>query len=1009
MGSPPLRAAGLWLLLACAGSAQTSFPPSKTAEETRVPVFAEIIGRDGPASSAYPQPLANFRLVMEYRMAGPGSRLSLGLEPGHMLDMPASPDDGWRTLQLRFEQSTRRAGLLEATIDGRPFKQASLPPVADVEPAATFPDGVPGVPVRLSLTADGGARVRSAWVQPLSMTDHAALISSWNRKTLAEGGEIYQTLCVTCHGTFEKEGSLPTSTRFGRDPLKNGADPFRIYQTISRGYGQMMPMPQYTPEQTYAVIHYLRETLLAPHRPEDVTPVDGAYLASLPQAMTTVRRRAPQSRSDPFYERMDFGPSLHWTYQIGPGNIARKALATRLDPGAGGIIRGKAWIVRDLDTLAVAAVTTGTFVDWRGIAFDGSHGTHTSLTGAALLANPEGPGWANPADGSWHDPRPIGRDDKPYGPLPREWARHLGVHAHGPDEVVRYSVGDAVILEAAESTSAAAPAHVRTLNVARSSRDLKHRIAPAVANLAVRTTGDAVETAEEDGFIVLRLPAARTPAKFRIAIVPGDRPGLADTLLESPRMPLDLAPLTRGGPPRWPQVVTTRSVRGDDSGPFATDILEHPDDLGNPWQSRLQLSGFDFFSDGERAAVCTWLGDVWIVDGIAKPAPAELRWRRVASGLFQPLGLKVIDDVIHVTCRDQIARLHDLNGNGEADFIECFNNDHQVTENFHEFAMGLQADDEGNLYYAKGARHARPAVVPHHGTLLRVSADGSRTDILATGFRAPNGVCLNPDGTFFLTDQEGEWTPKNRINLVRGEGPGEFFGNMLGYHDITDPDDSAMRQPLCWITNSFDRSPAELVWVPEDAGWGAFGGSLLNFSYGYGMIHTVPFEMVDGQPQGGMCALPLPQFPTGIMRGRFHPRDGDLYACGMFSWAGNRSQPGGFHRVRHTGKPALQPIGLQFRKGAIRIRFSDPLDPAAATATRHSVRSWQLRRSSRYGSNHHDERELMVTGARLAGPDMLVLEVPDLHPAMGLEIRCRLPHPDDGETVRTIHGTIHTL
>ena len=28
--------------------------------------------------------------------------------------------------------------------------------------------------------------------------------------------------------------------------------------------------------------------------------------------------------------------------------------------------------------------------------------------------------------------------------------------------------------------------------------------------------------------------------------------------------------------------------------------------------------------------------------------------------------------------------------------------------------------------------------------------DGSRTDILATGFRAPNGVCLNPDGTFFL-------------------------------------------------------------------------------------------------------------------------------------------------------------------------------------------------------------------------------------------------------------------
>ena len=84
--------------------------------------------------------------------------------------------------------------------------------------------------------------------------------------------------------------------------------------------------------------------------------------------------------------------------------------------------------------------------------------------------------------------------------------------------------------------------------------------------------------------------------------------------------------------------------------------------------------------------------------------------------------------------------------------------------------MGLQTDAEGNFYYAKAARHGLTAVVPQHGTLLRVSKDGSRTEILATGFRAPNGVCLNPDGTFFLTDQEGFWTPKNRINWVKRGG-----------------------------------------------------------------------------------------------------------------------------------------------------------------------------------------------------------------------------------------------
>ena len=183
--------------------------------------------------------------------------------------------------------------------------------------------------------------------------------------------------------------------------------------------------------------------------------------------------------------------------------------------------------------------------------------------------------------------------------------------------------------------------------------------------------------------------------------------------------------------------------------------------------------------------------------------------------------------------------------------------------------MGLQTDAEGNFYYAKAARHGLKAVVPQHGTLLESSKDGGPTEILATGFRAPNGVCLNPDGTFFLTDQEGFWMPKNRINWVKRGG---FYGNMWGYHDVTDPSDAAMEPPVCWITNAFDRSPAELVRVESgDPAWGPLRGSLLNLSYGNGKVFVVPHEIVGGRMQGGMCALPIPPFPTGVMRGRFHP------------------------------------------------------------------------------------------------------------------------------------------
>ncbi len=305
----------------------------------------------------------------------------------------------------------------------------------------------------------------------------------------------------------------------------------------------------------------------------------------------------------------------------------------------------------------------------------------------------------------------------------------------------------------------------------------------------------------------------------------------------------------------------------------------------------------------------------------------KLRWQRIASGLFQPLGLKIVDGQIYVCCRDQIVRLHDLNGDGETDFYENFNNDHQVTEHFHEFAMGLKADERGNFYYAKAARHALPAVVPQHGTLLRVSADGDKTDIVASGFRAPNGVCVNPDGTFFLTDQEGHWVPKNRINWVREGG---FYGNMLGYHQITDPGENAIEPPVCWITNVFDRSPAEMLWVPAGA-WGPLEGSLLNLSYGYGKLFVVPLERVGKLMQGGMCELPIRQLPTGIMRGRFHPSNGQLYACGMFAWAGNQTQSGGIYRIRYTGAPLCMPLGLHVQHSNIEIRFSNALDSAAAS------------------------------------------------------------------------------
>lgn len=815
----------------------------------------------------------------------------------------------------------------------------------------------------------------TGWVQALERSDHAEIVAGWNAKTLEEGATIYKTLCVVCHGTKEQPGSLPTALRFAEGQFKNGSDPFSMYLTLTKGFGQMVPQPQYTTAQKYAVIHYIRETFLRPHNPSQLKEID---LASLPRGLA----RAEAEKIDttlPPYQRMELGNALFWTLEVAADNIAQKGIAIRLDDGPGGVTKGRAWMVYDQDTMRVAAASTGAFVDWKGIAFDGSHGTHTSLIGEKQFVLPVEPGWS--LTSNFEDTRTAAKDGKKYGPV--AGLRFLGLYKHQNQSVIAASIHGTRVLESpAWMDYGSTPILVRTVNLAEAKQPLFLRVAPDSMNVVLNGEG---ELKRENGFWVAKLASG---AQTRLFISRVD-PASLDTMAKNFAVPLDLAPLTKGAPAQWPQTVPTTSVAGKDDAAFIADDFSLP--VENPFQSWMRPGGFDFTPDGKAAIVAMWNGDVWRVDGLMAKAPATLTWRRIASGLFQPLGVKFRDGELFVLCRDQLAKLVDLNADGETDFVECFNDDAQVTEHFHEFAMGLQTDAAGNFYYAKSGRHALDSVIPQHGTLLKVSADGAKTDILATGFRAANGVCLNDDGTFFVTDQEGFWTPKNRINRVKVGG---FYGNMYGYTSVTDESDSAMEQPLVWVTNDKDRSPAELIWVPKSA-WGNLGGSLLNLSYGTGRAFIIPHEEVNGKWQGAVCELPMPAFATGIMRGRFG-NDGALYTCGMFAWAGNAISPGGFHRIRRGTQPAQVPLAVHAAKGTMTVTFSDPI-----TDTKSTIKVWSLKRTKNYGSKHHDEHELTIRSMKLNEDKRTVtLDIPDLAPTWCYELKI-------GD--RVLHGTIHEL
>ncbi len=856
-----------------------------------------------------------------------------------------------------------------------------------------------------------------------SHVDHAGLINDWNADSLNRGEAIYRRVCANCHGTKDQQGSLPTALRFAEGKFKNGSDPFSMYSTMTRGFGFMAAQSWMVPSQKYDVIHYIRETFLKPHNPGQFKAIDSAYLASLPKGDT----RGPEPSKIEVWSAMDYGPSLAHCYET-PGkklNIAYKGIAIRLDSGAGGVARGSHWMLFDTDTLRVAAAWSAEpkakldrFINWRDIQFNGEHGIHPTVSGTVILSNSNAPGWADPLTGSFDDKgRIVGRDQRIYGPLPKEWAKFRGLYHHGSKTILSYSVGNTEVLElpslAVEANSVQTPMFVRTFNLGPRDNDLVMKIAEDFDSkklkVGIEQAGEAenVKLFNESGELRLRIASGQSPLKFAVWFT-ADASGADGQQTTKPELApvIDLSEFTRGGPPRWPQILETQSVIGNEDGPFASDVLTAPET--NPWLAQTRFTGLDFYADGSLAA-CTWDGDVWHIrfDEVGN----KLKWQRIATGLYQPLGLKIINEKVHLTCRDQLAVLHDLNGDGETDFYQCLNNDHQVTEHFHEFAMGLQTDADGNFYYAKSGRHAKKALVPHHGTLLKVSPDGSKTEILATGFRAANGVCLNPDGSFLVTDQEGFWNPKNRINWVtlNASGKPKFYGNMWGYTDVTDESDAAMESPLCWITNAFDRSPAELLWV-DSPRWGPLHGALLNLSYGYGKVFLVMHEQVGELRQGGMIELPIPLFPTGVMRGRFRPQDQQLYLAGMFAWAGNATNPGGLYRLRATGKPILLPVGLRARSSSIELTFAEPLDSESLSSDSVTIKTWSLKRTEKYGSEHFDQKELTVKGAELAEDGKMVrLEVDELNPtwcmSIDFEFRSKTGQPVTG----VIHNTIHKL
>jgi len=530
-------------------------------------------------------------------------------------------------------------------------------------------------------------------------------------------------------------------------------------------------------------------------------------------------------------------------------------------------------------------------------------------------------------------------------PLPQRRGRWKGIYLHGNKAILSYSLDGADVLELFGRENGAI---TRTVQARKVTQPL--------------TFSKPELRIEKDGLYKVSEPKAD--------VAP----------------PEDLEALTKGGPPRWTASVETRGALGREPGAYQVDTLTLP--YENPWNSYMRLVALDFFPDG-RAVVATLDGDVWVVSGIDDKLE-KLSWKRYATGLQQPMGMRVVDGKVYVLGRDQLTRLHDLNGDGEADYYENFNNDWQNGTSSSEYLMDLQVGPGGDFYFGKAGTQGAGAT-EHTGCILRLPKDGSSLEIFATGFRTPFGVCVGPDGTITATDQQGNYMAESPIVVVKKGG---FYGFAMDKH----PETKTMpREPaLTWLPMDFDNSPGGQVWVDSDR-WGPLKGRLVHTSYGQSRLLLVLMD--EERANGGVVRFPL-SFASGIMRAQFSPADGQLYVAGLRGWQTTGVKDGCLQRVRYTGKPANMPLGWKVRKTGIDLTFTDALDPEVANDPDSFSAVWfQVESTADYGSPEFSpldkakrgRQPIAISAAKLGADGKTVsLEIPDLKPVTNLIVKYSL-------------------
>jgi hypothetical protein len=556
------------------------------------------------------------------------------------------------------------------------------------------------------------------------------------------------------------------------------------------------------------------------------------------------------------------------------------------------------------------------------------------------------------------DPAQVGVDPRPpsvpgdlgRGSLPRALARFDGLELTDSAAVLNYRSGSTAVREWHEGrVTADGTIEVRRhLEVDTSDRALvfvlgqgkwtveggssarlgdangkAQHIAAAVGSLTLSQAGNA---------LIGTLAPSREVRRFTVVVAVGS-PVAPAAIAATPARPTPSPVL------RWPgREITSARLGVTNQNGLVFDRLGLPEP--NKWNRRVRIADLAFLTP-DRAMAVAYDGDVWQVDGLASETLEKLTWKRHASGLHEPLAIVIADGQVQVGTKNGIVRLHDRDGNGEADWYENFNDEWLQSQSTRSFILDMALTPQGDTIITQGAILIGGAGTADSGGFIRIARDGRSAARYARGAREPF-VAIHPvTGLITGTDQQGNFIPSTPSYLVR---PGDNFG-------FNQEEPASVAKPLAWMPHDQNISSSSEFWF-HGAGLRQWHNRLIHLSYGNGRLLVVDPDLDAPIPQAAVIPLGL-ELDIPLLHGRMHPDGKSAFLAGFKIWGSRTSAITAIARMRPSDAPMRTAIGGRSGTEGVLLKFDAPLDPASVTPERVGARLWNYVRSKAYGSGRY--------------------------------------------------------